>query len=115
MLRQDLRLLPGGKDEAGESEWLLYDPLRHQYFALGRTALILLRLLPKTASIEELKSLLSKDNAQVEDYEIEQFLLFIRDNFLSIGSELLMLKRSQLRKKLVERIGSCGWFIIISL
>ena len=40
LLRQDLRLLPGGKDEAGENEWLLYDPLRHQYFALSRTALV---------------------------------------------------------------------------
>ena len=99
MLRQDLRLLPGGKDEAGESEWLLYDPLRHQYFALGRTALILLRLLPKTASIEELKSLLSEDNAQVEDYEIEQFLLFIRDNFLSIGSDLAHVEKISIAQK----------------
>ena len=47
VLRQDLRLLPGSRDEAGESGWLLYDPLRHQYFALTRSALLLLRLLPK--------------------------------------------------------------------
>ena len=88
MLRQDLRLLPGGKDEAGENEWLLYDPLRHQYFALSRTALLLLRHLPKIGSLDELKAMLSKNDAQIEDYEIEQFLSFIRDNFLSVGSDL---------------------------
>ena len=88
LLRQDLRLLPGGKDEAGENAWLLYDPLRHQYFALSRTALLLLRHLPKIGSLDELKALLSKNDAQIEDYEIEQFLSFIRDNFLSVGSDL---------------------------
>ena len=87
-LRQDLRLLSGGKDEAGQDEWLLYDPLRHQYFALGRTALLLLQTLPKIGSLDELKTLLSSQNAQVDDFEIEQFLGFIRENFLSTGSDL---------------------------
>ena len=82
LLRQDLRLLPGGKNEAGENEWLLYDPLRHQYFALSRTALLLLRYLPKISSLEDLKNSLSKDDATVDDHEIEQFLVFLRDNFL---------------------------------
>jgi putative peptide zinc metalloprotease protein len=86
LLRQDLRLLPGGKNEAGENEWLLYDPLRHQYFALSRTALLLLRYLPKISSLEDLKNSLSKDDATVDDHEIEQFLVFLRDNFLSVGS-----------------------------
>ena len=88
ILRQDLRLLSGGKDEAGQDEWLLYDPLRHQYFALGRTALLLLQTLPKIGSLDELKTLLSSQNAQVDDFEIEQFLGFIRENFLSTGSDL---------------------------
>ena len=88
MLRQDLRLLPGGKDEAGENEWLLYDPLRHQYFALSRTALLLLKHLPKFGSLDELKAMLSNNDTQIEDYEIEQFLSFIKDNFLSVGSDL---------------------------
>ena len=55
LLRQDLRLLPGGKNEAGENEWLLYDPLRHQYFALSRTALLLLRCYRKSARLKILK------------------------------------------------------------
>ena len=32
--------------------------------------------------------LLSSQNAQVDDFEIEQFLGFIRENFLSTGSDL---------------------------
>ena len=87
VLRQDLRLLPGSRDEAGESGWLLYDPLRHQYFALTRSALLLLRLLPKITSLDELKTRLASDQAQVDDHDIEQFLGFLSDNFLSVGSD----------------------------
>ena len=93
LLRQDLRLLPGGKNEAGENEWLLYDPLRHQYFALGRTALLLLRYLPKISSLEDLKNSLAKDDATVDDHEIEQFLTFLSDNFLSVGSSIEHVER----------------------
>ena len=87
VLRQDLRLLPGGRDEAGETGWLLYDPLRHQYFALTRSALLLLRLLPKIKSMEDLRARLAGDQAQIDDHEIEQFLGFLKDNFLSVGSD----------------------------
>lgn len=99
LLRQDLRLLPGGKDEAGENEWLLYDPLRHQYFALSRTALVLLRYLPKITSLEELKGLLSKDDTAIEDHEIEQFLGFLRDNFLSVGSDMAHVEKISAAQK----------------
>ena len=87
VLRQDLRLLPGSRDEAGETGWLLYDPLRHQYFALTRSALLLLRLLPKIKSMEDLRARLAGDQAQIDDHEIEQFLGFLKDNFLSVGSD----------------------------
>ena len=87
ILRQDLRLLPGAQDEAGEKSWLLYDPLRHQYFALTKTALLLLKYLPNISTLNELKERLAAENAQVADYEIEQFVGFLRDNFLSVGSD----------------------------
>lgn len=93
VLRQDLRLLPGARDEAGEKSWLLYDPLRHQYFALTQTALLLLKYLPKISSLGELKENLATENAQVDDYEIEQFVGFLRDNFLSVGSDAAHVKR----------------------
>ena len=93
ILRQDLRLLPGSRDEAGEKSWLLYDPLRHQYFALTQTALLLLKYLPKISSIGELKENLASENAQVDDYEIEQFVGFLNENFLSVGSDEGHLKR----------------------
>ena len=87
ILRQDLRLLPGGSDESGEKSWLLYDPLRHQYFALTQTALILLRHFSKITSITELHEKLQHEETQVEDYEVEQFIGFLKDNFLSVGSD----------------------------
>ena len=87
VLRQDLRLLPGSRDEAGDAGWLLYDPLRHQYFALTRTALLLLRLLPKITSLDDLKAQLAGDEVQVDDQEIERFLFFLDSNFLSVGSD----------------------------
>ena len=82
ILRQDLRLLPGARDEAGEKSWLLYDPLRHQYFALTQTALLLLKHLPKISSIGQLKENLALENAQVDDHEIEQFVGFLNENFM---------------------------------
>ena len=93
ILRQDLRLLPGARDEAGEKSWLLYDPLRHQYFALTQTALLLLKYLPKISSIGELKENLASENAQVDDHEIEQFVGFLNENLLSVGSDEVHLKR----------------------
>ena len=100
VLRQDLRLLPGSRDEAGESGWLLYDPLRHQYFALTRSALLLLRLLPKITSLDDLKTQLASDQAQVDDHDIEQFLGFLNDNFLSVGSDAAHVTRiAQAHKK----------------
>ena len=93
ILRQDLRLLPGVRNEAGEKSWLLYDPLRHQYFALTQTALLLLKYLPKITSLGELKENLAAENAQIDDYEIEQFVGFLRDNFLSVGSDAAHVKR----------------------
>ena len=107
LLRQDLRLLPGGKDEAGENEWLLYDPLRHQYFALSRTALLLLRFLPKITSIDELRAMLSNNDAQVDDHEIEQFLTFVRDNFLAVGSDRAHVEKISAAQKARQR----NWFM----
>lgn len=100
VLRQDLRLLPGSRDEAGESGWLLYDPLRHQYFALTRSALLLLRLLPKITSLDDLKARLANDQAQVDEHDIEQFLGFLNDNFLSVGSDAAHVEKiAQAHKK----------------
>jgi putative peptide zinc metalloprotease protein len=107
LLRQDLRLLPGGKDEAGEKEWLLYDPLRHQYFALSRTALLLLRYLPKIGSLAELKTVLSQKDAQVDDHEVAQFLDFIRDNFLVVGSDMAHVQKISL----AQEARKTNWFM----
>ncbi len=107
LLRQDLRLLPGGKDEAGEKEWLLYDPLRHQYFALSRTALLLLRYLPKIDSLAELKTVLSKKGAQIDDHEVAQFLDFIRDNFLVVGSNMAHVQKISL----AQEARQTNWFM----
>lgn len=88
-LRQDLRLLPGTKNDQGESGWLLYDPLRHQYFALSKAALALLRFLPQAKDPSDLKQKLEADHSALDDSELEQFFHFVRANFLTLdgGSE----------------------------
>ena len=106
-LRQDLRLLPGGKDESGESEWLLYDPMRHQYFALSRTALLLLQNLPKIKTLEELRNSLPKLDISVSDNEVEQFIKFLQDNFLSVGSDSLHSNKIMAAKSARQR----HWFM----
>ena len=98
-LRQDLRLLPGSKNDYGETGWLLYDPLRHQYFALSRAALALMRNLPAVRTPAELKQKLEADNATLDDSELEQFFQFVRDNFLALdGSPDHMARLSEARK-----------------
>ena len=108
-IRFSARFTPSArrKNEAGENEWLLYDPLRHQYFALGRTALLLLRYLPKISSLEDLKNSLAKDDATVDDHEIEQFLTFLSDNFLSVGSSIEHVERIKAAQKARQR----HWFM----
>lgn len=99
ILRQDLRLLSGSKDEAGENSWLLYDPLRHQYFALSRTALLLLRYLPKVSSIDELKTHIESDDAHIDDQDIEAFIQFLTGNFLSVGSDMAHVEKIRVAQK----------------
>ena len=42
-IRQDLKIINGSAKEDGSPSWLLYDTLRHKYFVLTKTTLILLK------------------------------------------------------------------------
>ena len=42
-IRQDLKIINGSAKEDGSPSWLLYDSLRHKYFVLTKTTLILLK------------------------------------------------------------------------
>ena len=80
-------MLPGNGNEAGEQGWLLYDPLRHQYFSLGRTGVILLDLFRKTGSLAALKAQIQQAKLDISDYDIEKFIAFMRENFLVAGHD----------------------------
>jgi len=79
--------LPGSGNEAGEQGWLLYDPLRHQYFSLGRTGVVLLDLFRKTGSLAALKAQIRQAKLDIDDYDIEKFIAFTRENFLVAGQD----------------------------
>lgn len=86
-LRQDLRLLPGNRSESGEASWLLYDPLRHQYFSLSRSALRLMRLWRGGETRERLDMRIEADGLDIDAPEVDSFIGFIEENFLAEGQD----------------------------
>lgn len=86
-LRQDLRLLPGNRTESGEASWLLYDPLRHQYFSLSRSALRLMRLWRGGETRDRLDMRIEADGLDIAAPEVDSFIGFIEENFLAEGQD----------------------------
>ncbi|MGY0216133.1 HlyD family efflux transporter periplasmic adaptor subunit [Endozoicomonadaceae bacterium StTr2] len=81
-IRQDLRLLPGSAGEDGAPRWLLYDPLRSQYFTLSPEACELLRNWKPGTELDEFIQCLSNNNLNHSKDEIEAFILFLQNNNL---------------------------------
>ena len=86
-LRQDLRLRPGTRSESGEASWLLYDPLRHQYFSLSRSALKLIRLWRAGETRARLNLRIKADGLEITAPEVDSFINFIEENFLIESKE----------------------------
>ena len=81
-IRQDLRLLPGSASEDGSPRWLLYDPLRSQYFTLSSEACDLLRHWQPGVGLDTFILYLTDINLSHSKEEIEAFILFLQSNNL---------------------------------
>ncbi|MEL6505428.1 MAG: HlyD family efflux transporter periplasmic adaptor subunit [Pseudomonadota bacterium] len=82
-LRQDLELMRGRATLNGEPTWTIYDPLRAQYFKLGRANFVFLSLwsLSKLGAIREAAQQRLKRAVTVE--EIGDFAKFLLQNQLT--------------------------------
>ena len=86
-VRSDLRLLPGRTAEDGSPTWLIYDPLRHCYFSLRRTAFHLLEHWQEGLSLDRYLSLLAERDIEVSREETSAFLAFLRGNNLLVADD----------------------------
>jgi putative peptide zinc metalloprotease protein len=86
-LRSDLRLLPGRVSEDGSPTWLIYDPLRHAYFSLRRTAFRLLEHWQAGLSLSHYLGLLAQRDISVSQEEASAFLNFLRNNNLLVADD----------------------------
>jgi putative peptide zinc metalloprotease protein len=76
-LRQELRLFAGPRDGQG-LDWLIYDPIRHRYFQLSRSAFELLecwRAEPAAAFAERAAHDLARDVPMEHVNELARFLI----------------------------------------
>ena len=53
-LRANLNIYPSTRTITGAPTWVIYDPVRHRYFNIGRTEFEILRRWEKAASLEQL-------------------------------------------------------------
>ena len=75
--------MPGSPDEDGAARWLLYDPLRNQYFTLAETAVKLLEQWQPDVTLDQFSQhLQTMDNACTSD-EAEAFIQFLSANHLT--------------------------------
>ena len=82
-LRQDLEILHGSAKHTGEPTWMLFDPLRNQYFRINRLFFLFLNFWD-LETVDKVKSaIVEKLKRPVSDEEISQFLKFLFDNQLT--------------------------------
>ncbi len=86
-LRQDLRLVGGITDRAGNRLWKVYDPIRHRYVALSRKYYALLDVWPDAASADAIAAAAWDRHAELVTVEdVQSFSQFLLSNGLALSS-----------------------------
>jgi len=62
-LRSNLNLHPSTRTITGAPTWVIYDPVRHRYFNIGRTEFEILRRWDKAASLEQLIEQINRETS----------------------------------------------------
>ena len=83
-IRQDLKIINGSAKEDGSPSWLLYDSLRHKYFVLTKTTLILLKNWVGGEKVDALIKKIEDLKLSINERDIEDFIQFLDINNLII-------------------------------
>lgn len=82
-LREDLQIMEGTRHHNGLRSWVIFDPVRHQYFQIGETAV---HILGKW-SIGDIPTIiedLGRENIQAEIADFETLITFLQNNHLTL-------------------------------
>ncbi len=82
-LRQELELIPGASNPSGASQWLIYDPLRHKYFAVETDAATLLGLWAETSEDAFIAKASARLCRPVTRDEVAELIYFLYSNTLT--------------------------------
>jgi putative peptide zinc metalloprotease protein len=80
-LRNDLKLLPA-KQENGEDQWLLFDPVSDKYFKLGQEEYCIISRLKGGMEVSHFIENLLKSGLEVSEAKIKSIILFLYSNNL---------------------------------
>ena len=102
-IRQDLKIINGSAKEDGSPSWLLYDTLRHKYFVLTKTTLILLKNWVGGEKVDTLIKKIEDLKLNIKQHDIEDFIQFLDRNNLIIqntseGSKKLVTQHESQKK-----------------
>mgnify|MGYP001794317170 CR=1 FL=1 len=103
-LRTDLRISESAPGQDGGQRWVIYDPLRHRYFQVGRQTLHLLSLWGHRTTAAIKAAYLEKYRAPVDDSAIETVQKFLTNNHLTRGGQpgALADQRARTRRTLFQ-------------
>lgn len=82
-VREDLQIMEGTRHHSGARGWVIFDPVRHQYFQIGTTAVHMLGLwqLGAPAAIAQV---LAEQGIVVDEADFEALIVFLQTNYLTI-------------------------------
>ena len=82
-LRQDLQIMQGTRHHNGSRSWLIFDPVRHQYFQIGEAAVHILGKW-ELCTVAAIKEVLLAEGIEVEDSEFQVLIEFLDSNYLTV-------------------------------
>lgn len=81
-LREDIELMPGAPDNDGFPTWMIYDPVRHQYFTIGWSEFEMLSRW-HLVDAEKIIASVNKDTTlQVDQALLQRLAIFLQNNQL---------------------------------
>ncbi len=119
-LREELEIFARDPDARGEESWVIFDPVRNQYFRISMESLIILRYWNEGSPKEILTRIQLKEGITVKPEELEQLEAFLRDHqLLRIESEQnlqgLIQSHSLKKKQVMQQLLHSYLFIRIPL
>lgn len=109
-LRDDLELMPSARDLHGAPTWLVFDPLRNQYYQIDETGFQLMSLWRQGTPEKLIAAAKARFDVDVSEEQVKEFMAFL------VGAQLVVADSTFLRVRLAELraakdVGLLNWLI----